>query len=34
MYSEDGKRITAIAVKNDTLGKRCFVWQENNNAAG
>ena len=34
VYSEDGKRITALAIHNDTLGKRCYVWQERNNDAG
>lgn len=26
-HSEDGKRIIAIAIRNDTTGKRCYVWQ-------
>lgn len=26
-YSEDGKRIVCLALRNDTIGKRCFVWQ-------
>ena len=28
VYSDDGKRITALAVWNDTLKKRAFVWQD------
>lgn len=32
-YSEDGKRIIAIAIRNDTAGKRAFVWQEKPNGA-
>lgn len=27
-HSEDGKRIVAIAIRNDTTGKRCYIWQE------
>lgn len=27
-YSEDGKRIIALAIHNDTNGKRAFVWQQ------
>jgi hypothetical protein len=27
-YSEDGKRITGLAIKNDTLNKRAYVWTE------
>lgn len=28
LYSEDGRRITALSIRNDTTGKRAFVWQE------
>lgn len=28
LYSEDGKRITALSIWNDTTNKRAFVWQE------
>ena len=28
VYSDDGKRITALAVWNDTQKKRAFVWQD------
>lgn len=28
LHSEDGKRITALAIWNDTTNKRAFVWQE------
>lgn len=27
-YSEDGRRITGLAIRNETLNKRAFVWQE------
>jgi hypothetical protein len=27
-YSEDGKRITGLAIWNDTTDKRAYVWQE------
>lgn len=27
-YSEDGRRITGLAIRNETLNKRVFVWQE------
>lgn len=27
-YSEDGKRIIGLAIRNDTMKKRVFVWQE------
>lgn len=33
-YSDDGKRIVALAIWNDTARKRAFVWQENPNGAG
>lgn len=33
-YSADGKRIVALAIWNDTAGKRAFVWQENKNGNG
>lgn len=28
LHSEDGKRITALSIWNDTTNKRAFVWQE------
>ena len=28
VYSEDGKKIIALALWNDTLGRRAFIWQE------
>lgn len=27
-YSEDGKRITGLAIYNDTMKKRAFLWQD------
>lgn len=27
-FSDDGKRIIGLAIRNDTLNKRVFVWQE------
>ena len=27
-YSEDGKRITGLAIRNESLGKRVYVWQD------
>lgn len=33
-YSEDDKRIVALAIWNDTAGKRAYVWQESQNGAG
>ena len=27
-YSEDGRKITGLAIWNDTLNKRAFVWKE------
>lgn len=31
-YSEDGKRITGLAIWNDTKKRRAFLWTENKNA--